>query len=88
MEKYRLAIGSQANVELDPAAAKGFGLVQGRERVLGRADRGTAMANYPRQNLFEAGAPRRDPASAYQVAAFACCSWRSGRREPRSSPVS
>jgi hypothetical protein len=23
-----------------------------------------------------------------QFAAFTCCSWRSGRREPRSSPVS
>jgi hypothetical protein len=88
MEKNRFIIAGEANIELDPIATESFCPAQGAERVLGRTARGAAMADYPREEFFKAGDFRRDLRSGYQVAAFTCCSWRSGRREPRSSPVS
>src|SRR5262249_61683629 len=52
----------------------------------------------PQRNSTEGGSRRHDTGGKFaavppgtgcrQVAAFPCCSWRSGRREPRSSPVS
>ena len=88
MEKNRFIIAGETDIELDPTATKSFCRAQRAERVLGRTARGAAMADYPREELFKAGDFRRDLRSGCQVAAFTCCSWRSGRREPRSSPVS
>jgi hypothetical protein len=88
MEKNRFVIAGEANIELDPTATESPRLAQGAERVLRRTTRSAAMADYSREEFFKAGDFRRNLRSGYQVAAFTCCSWRSGRREPRSSPVS
>lgn len=88
MQQNRYIITGEANVEFDPAAAEGLCRAQGRKCVLGRTGGHAAVANYPREKFLKAGILRRDPTSGCQVAAFTCCSWRSGRREPRSSPVS
>src|SRR4051812_19713403 len=92
VKQNRLVVGSEPDIELDPAAAERLCLAQSGESVLRGTGGGAAMADDRRQDSFDLSAHPGDSGppgvECRQFATFACGSWRSGLREPRSLPVS